>query len=72
MYLSMNNNGNKWYKDALRGLSGIAVLAAYALCVIGATGTLVYHGSLLFAAAEVVVSGFAFVPVRDFLKKTIF
>lgn len=50
-------------KDFLNAIVGLAVLAAFALCVIGATGYLLYDGHYLFAVAELVVAAFAARPM---------
>lgn len=56
-------------KGFLNAILGLAVFAAYVLCIIGATGYLLYDGHILFAIAELVVSGFAFKAVKDVVEK---
>ena len=52
-------------KDFFRGMAVIGIIAAFALCVIGATGYLIYDSHYLFAIAEIVVSAFAAKPMLD-------
>lgn len=60
------------WKSFFRAVAGLAVLSAYALCLIGATGYLVYDGHVLFALAEVAVSVMAYPSVRNIIVKTLF
>ena len=55
-------------KSFLDAILGLGVLAATALCLIGATGYLIYDGHILFAVAELIVSGFAWKPIKKFIE----
>ena len=55
-------------KRFLNAVSGIAVLAAFLLCAIGATGYLIYDHHLLFAIAELAVSAFAAQPMYKYFQ----
>lgn len=56
-------------KSFLNALMGMGVLAAFVLCVIGATGHLINDGHVLFAIAELVVSAYAAKPMYQFFQK---
>lgn len=54
-------------KSFWNAILGLAVLAAFALCTIGATGYLIYDGHVLFAIAELVIVWFSYKPIKDFV-----
>lgn len=55
-------------KGFLNAIMGLGVFAATALCLIGATGYLIYDGHILFAIAELVVSAFALKSIKKFIE----
>ncbi len=59
-------------KELWRGASGVFVLMFGVMCVFGVITVLLLDGYYVFAAAEVVVLGFAYQPIRNYLEKTLF
>ena len=55
-------------KSFINAVLGMAVLAAFVLCVIGSTGHLLNDGHILFAIAELVVSAFAAKPMYKYFQ----
>lgn len=55
-------------KSLLNAIIGMAVISAAILCLIGATGYLLYDGHFLFAVAELAVFGFAAKPMLTIVK----
>lgn len=52
----------------MNAIIGMAVISAAILCLIGATGYLLYDGHYLFAVAELAVFGFAAKPMLTIVK----
>lgn len=55
----------------LEAIAGLATLAAYTLCTIGATANLLADSHYLFAVATIAVCGLAFKSVKEILNRTL-